>query len=168
MSALQERLRAAVQAEQDAEKESLRALYGGKGLDKLLSDGAVLVGLQGTRHSQLLSARVWRFGLGGGSAAGGTKAEGGGTAGGTKLPYHRFRRGDNVLLSQWRAGGCWQLVTRFHPVACVDDLQARNEWHIQLLTKGQCVFCCMLLCGSVWRGLHSQPIAGAIWVAAVM
>lgn len=83
---LQERLRAAIQAEQVHEAAALRALYSAGNLSRLQREGLVLVGLTAAPHSLLFSSMVWELRPGRGAA---------------ELGYHRFRPGDSVLLSRW-------------------------------------------------------------------
>lgn len=94
--ALQQRLTAGVQAEQEQEAAALKRLYATSTLRSLQRDGIVLLGLAATPSHVLYSSMVWRFSL----AAGGLKQQQQ-RQGGGGLPYHRFRQGDSLLVSRW-------------------------------------------------------------------
>jgi hypothetical protein len=87
--ALQQRLKAGVQAEQEQEQAAIRKLYAAGTLRTLQKDGVVLLQLQATPSHVLYSSMVWRFSL---------SARGGQVSG---LPYHRFRQGDSLLVSRF-------------------------------------------------------------------
>lgn len=90
LPALQARLIAGVQAEQEQEQAAIRRLYAASTLRSLQRDGIVLLRLQAAPSHVLYSSMVWKFSL-----------VGRGGAPGRDLPYHRFRQGDSLLVSRF-------------------------------------------------------------------
>jgi hypothetical protein len=92
--ALQQRLRSAVEAEQQHEAAAIKALYARSSLNKLERDGLVLLRLTAAPHTVLYSSMVWRFSLAWQQHAEQQQQ---------LLPTHRFRQGDSLLVSRFGA-----------------------------------------------------------------
>ena len=96
--ALQKRLTAGVQSEQEQEQAAMKKLYAAGSLRQLQRDGIVLLQLQASPSHVLYSSMVWRFSLG----------DSRGSARGRDLPYHKFRQGDGLLVSRFSEHQvCW-------------------------------------------------------------
>ncbi|PRW21033.1 regulator of nonsense transcripts 1 (RENT1) [Chlorella sorokiniana] len=84
VAALQARLGAAVRAENEEQARLQRAAYRRGSARRLQDDGLVLLGLRAAPQGRLYGEFVWRFQQ----------------SANTALPYHRFKRGDTVVVAQ--------------------------------------------------------------------
>lgn len=90
---LRARLEPAVKAEAEEQARQQLAAYSRRSAQRLQADGLVLLGLAAAPEGRLYTDFVWRFS----------------PPGGAQLPYHRFKRGDTLLLTPWAdAGGSGQ------------------------------------------------------------
>lgn len=81
---LRSRLEEAVKAELTEQQRQQAAAYSRHSAKRLQADGLVLLGLQAAPQGRMFADFVWQFA----------------PPGGTQLPYHRFKRGDTVVLAR--------------------------------------------------------------------
>ncbi len=88
---------------QEHERQALQSLYSSSSLSKLQKDGLVLTELRGEHNGDLYRSSVWKFtpAVRSASSRGADKVKGGTP----ELPYHKFRVGDSVLITQFSTNG---------------------------------------------------------------